>query len=287
MQYLALSVLFSSLIFVIFKLYHRYKVQTLYAIITNYVVACGMGLIAYTGDLNLLELSEKSWFLGALALGVLFILVFNIMAATSQRLGVSVASVATKMSFVLPVFAGLFIYNEELGFLKILGILMAIIAVYLSSIKKTASAFDIKYLFLPFLVFLGSGLVDTAIKYAQEIHLKEGELPLFSATVFFSAAVCGLAFVGIKRLSSPVRFNLKNTLGGIALGIPNYFSIYFLVKALEYEGLNSASIFTLNNLSIVLLSTIFGILLFKEKLSPKNWMGIGMAVISIILVAIT
>ncbi|MGB3149974.1 MAG: DMT family transporter [Maribacter sp.] len=287
MQYLALSVLFSSLIFVIFKLYTRFNVQTLYAIITNYVVASTVGLIAYTGKFSILEIQQRSWFLGALALGILFILVFNIMAATSQRLGVSVASVATKMSFVLPAFIGVFLYNEQLGPLKIIGIIIAIFAVYLSSIKKTGVAFKLGHLLLPFLVFLGSGLIDTAIKYFQEIHLGKGELPLFSATVFFSAAISGFIFMGFNAVKKPMRFSLKNLIGGIALGVPNYFSIYFLIKALEFKGLNSASIFTVNNVAIVMLSTLFGILFFKERLSVRNWTGIGLAVVSIILVAAT
>ena len=119
---LAFSVLFSSLIFVIFKLFSKYKVETLYAIITNYFVAAIVGLLFYNGDVDLVEIPEKSWFWGTFALGLLFILVFNLMAATAQKLGISVASVATKMSLVLPVLFGVFMYKEELGPIKILGI---------------------------------------------------------------------------------------------------------------------------------------------------------------------
>ena len=75
-------------------------------------------------------------------------------------------------------------------------------------------------------------------------------------------------------------------LGGIALGVPNYFSIFFLLKALENNSLNSASIFTINNVAIVMFSTILGILLFKEQLSFKNWGGIALAIVSILLVAL-
>jgi len=80
--------------------------------------------------------------------------------------------------------------------------------------------------------------------------------------------------------------NLKNLLGGLALGVPNYFSIYYLLRALHNPTLNSASVFTINNVAIVMLSTLLGILLFKEKISAKNWGGIALAVISIIMVAL-
>ncbi|MFS4457092.1 EamA family transporter [Maribacter sp. 2304DJ31-5] len=286
MFYLILSVLFSSLIFVIFKLFSVYNIQTLYAIITNYIVACLVGLIVYTGDMYLMGIPSKKWFLGAMALGVLFIIVFNLMAATSQRLGVSVASVATKMSFVMPVIVGVLLYKEVLGSIKIIGVLVAILAVYLASLKERAIKFRSSMLVLPLLVFLGSGLIDTAIKYFQETLVPQEEFPIFCATVFAAAAVTGLLFIGISAIKKPIKKNFRNVLGGITLGVPNFFSIYFLLKALQFEGLTSAAIFTLNNVAIVMLSTIFGILLFKERLSVKNWIGVGMAVISILLVAI-
>ena len=69
------------------------------------------------------------------------------------------------------------------------------------------------------------------------------------------------------------------------LGIPNYYSIVYLLKALKTEGLESSTLFTLNNVGVVILSTIFGLILFKEKLILKNWIGIIIAVISIFLVA--
>lgn len=75
-------------------------------------------------------------------------------------------------------------------------------------------------------------------------------------------------------------------LGGIALGIPNYFSIFFLLRALQNDRWNSASIFTINNVAIVMFSTVLGIMLFNEKLSLTNWLGIMLAIISILLVAL-
>jgi uncharacterized membrane protein len=69
------------------------------------------------------------------------------------------------------------------------------------------------------------------------------------------------------------------------LGVFNYYSIYYLLKALRSDSLNSSTIFTINNVAIVMLTTLVGILFFKEKLIHKNWIGIGLAIISIILVA--
>ncbi|MBS9463114.1 DMT family transporter [Flagellimonas sp. 389] len=286
MLYLVLSVLCSSLIFVIFKLFSVYKVQTLYAIITNYVVACVVGLVLYEGTIDFNEITHKSWFLGTLALGMFFILIFNLMAKTSQVAGVSVASVATKMSLVMPVIFGVIQYKESLSLLQIIGILLALAAVYFASLKENGIVVSKKILVLPLLVFLGSGIIDISMKYFQENHLQPEEVSIFSAMIFGFAAITGFVFIGSKAIKQPITLNFKNVLGGIALGIPNYFSIFFLIRALENKALSSAVIFTLNNVAIVMLSTILGILIFKEKMSLKNRAGILLAVISIVLVAL-
>ncbi len=284
---LAFSVLFSSLIFVIFKLFSVYRVQTFYAIVTNYVVAGLVGALSYDGILTARQVPGKEWFPGTLALGILFILVFNVMAKTSQRLGVSVASVATKMSLVIPVLLGVILYQEILEPVKILGILLALGAVYFASVKERSISFRKEALMLPFLVFLGSGIVDSSIKYLEETRVPNDEFALFTATVFASAALTGITYILIRAVRIPLKVNYRNLVGGIALGIPNFFSIYFLLRALQSETLNSASVFTINNVAIVMFSTLLAIVLFKERMNIRNWAGIVMAVVSILLIALS
>lgn len=286
MLYLILSVLSSTLIFVVFKLFDVFKIQTLYAIITNYVVACAVGFLLYDGPVGVSDFTNKPWLIGPILLGILFIVIFNLMARTAQVSGVSVASVATKMSLAIPVIMGMLLYGERLSALQVVGIALALVAVYLASIKEKKIRIDRKALVLPLLVFLGSGVIDTSIQYFEEVHLTDQEIPVFSSMIFGFAALTGFIFIGVKAVKTPLKINLKNMAGGIALGVPNYFSIYFLIRALRSDILSSAAIFTLNNVAIVMLSTLLGILLFKEKLTLKNWGGVALAILSIILVAL-
>ncbi|MBT8222849.1 MAG: EamA family transporter, partial [Eudoraea sp.] len=263
-----------------------HKVQTLYAIIVNYITACLVGFFLYDGSVSLHEIPAKSWFPITLLMGMLFILIFNLMARTSQELGVSVASVATKMSLVIPVILGLVLYEERLGGIKVLGVILALAAVFFSSVKDSPKSISRTALWLPGLVFLGSGIIDASIKYLQEYHVQAAEFSLLSSTIFAAAATSGFIFILLRKGHSKLRFNHRNVLGGIALGVPNFFSIFFLLRALENDFLNSASIFTINNAAIVMLTTLLGIALFREKISSKNWSGIALAVLSIILIAL-
>src|SRR5690606_18540253 len=172
---LALSILNSTLILVIFKWFDVFRVRTLNAIIFNYITACTVGLFLYRGKVDLLQIAEASWAWVALAMGVLFICIFNLMAITSQKAGVSVASVATKMSLAIPVLVGVFLYGDRLSLLQGLGILLALAAVFLASLKEDGIKIGFRELLLPLLVFLGSGIIDASIKYFEHRHLSEAE----------------------------------------------------------------------------------------------------------------
>lgn len=287
MIYLLLSILSSAIIFVVFRLYKKYGVNTLQAIIVNYFIACIVGFFGYIESVDdLVRIPSESWFLGTVFLGAMFITVFNLAAITTQRSGLSVVSVATKMSVAIPVLFGIFIYNESLGFLKVTGIILALAAVYLSSIKtKKGISIKKENLIFPLLVFVGSGIIDTTINYLENFYVSETDVGLFSSSIFGIAGIIGTTILIGQAVLGKLKITWKNIAGGIALGIPNYFSIYFLVMALRSPGFENSVIFTLNHVGIVLASTILGIVLFKEVLLKKNWIGIALAVISIILVA--
>ncbi|KZS41825.1 hypothetical protein AWE51_20745 [Aquimarina aggregata] len=285
MIYLIFSVLASSLIFVIFKLFAKYNVDTLQAIIVNYVVAAVSGIIAYSEPVQITYITNQGWFYGAAILGIVFISVFNLMAITTQRNGLSVAAVATKMSLAIPIIFGVIVYQESTGILKITGILIALVAVYLTSSKTTEGvSLTKRNLIFPLLVFIGSGIIDTSLKFFETHHVAANDVSIFSATIFGFAAIIGVCTLIYKRINGTLKLQLKNVIAGIGLGVPNYFSIYFLIKALRYENMDSSTVFTINNVAVLLVSTIAGILFFKEKLMLKNWIGIGLAILSIILV---
>lgn len=285
MIYLVFSILISSFLFVIFKLFEVYKINTLQAIVTNYMVAFCIGILISDVKISIVKIPSQPWFFGAFLLGILFISVFNIMALTAQKNGLSVASVAGKMSVIVPVVFGVFMYDESLNFLKIFGILLALFAVYLTSVKEK-SFINKGYLLYPILLFIGSGFIDTGIKFVETTYVPKGGVPLFSATIFLFAFVFGVVILIFKAIKKEFSFSFKNIVGGIVLGIPNYFSIDFLLRALQTEGLESSTLFTINNVSIVLLTTLFGLFFFKEKLIAKNWIGIFIAITSIVLMSL-
>ena len=285
MIYLILSILISSLLYVIFKYFGIYKVNTLQAIVVNYIVAFTLGMFSANSFSQLETIPEQPWLKGAVFLGLLFVSIFFVMAKTSQENGVSVASIAGKMSVVIPVIFGVILYNESVTFLKVIGILIALVAVYLSSVKEEKSKVKASLL-LPILLFFGSGIIDTSLKYVETNFVAPDKVDFFSGSLFGFAAVFGIIILLIKSVINKEKFEFKSILGGIALGIPNYYSIVFLIKALQNKGFESSTLFTINNVGIVVVSTLIGLLLFKESFSLKNKIGVALAILGIVLVTI-
>lgn len=286
MIYLLLSILASTLIFVIFTLLGKYKINTLQAIVVNYFTAFITGVLSSTETISFNKVINEDWIYGAIFLGFLFISIFNVMALTAQRNGLSVASVASKMSVVIPIVFGIYAYNESLTIIKTIGILLALFAVYLTSVKAKTGKVSLKNLWLPILLFFGSGTIDTTIKYIETSYVSNNGIPIFSATIFAIAGFIGIVILSAKAITGKIKFDYRSIFGGIILGIVNYYSIYMLLKALQVDSFESSSIFTINNVAIVMLSTILGLLFFKEKLSLKNWFGIAIAIFSIVLVTL-
>lgn len=283
MIYLLLSILSSTAIFVVFKLLNRFKVNTLQVIVVNYITAFICGWLLYDGQIQFSAVIQTNWFLAAIGLGFLFIAIFNVMALTAQKNGLSVASVASKMSVIIPVIFGIYVFNESIGAQKIIGITLALIAVYLTSVKKKDDAVLTQSIYLPIILFIGSGIIDTSANY----YAPKNHMPMFLSIIFGMAAIIGFIFLSYKSIKLKHHFKFKSIPFGILLGIVNYCSMFFLLKALRVDGYESSSVFTINNVAIVAVSTLIGLLLFKEQISKKNWIGIMIAIASIILVTLT
>lgn len=279
-MYLLLSIACSTGIFVLFKLIKKHNINTLTAIVINYITASLFGFLNYNKKIETNELLHSKWLLWAVILGFLFITVFNIMALTAQKYGLSVASVASKMSVVIPVLFGIFIYSESINSQKLLGITLAIVAVILTSVKHDKHRVSHQSFYLPVLLFLGSGIIDTCVNH----FAPDQKIPLFLIIIFGIAGIIGLILLWVKASKYHFTCNTKTLCFGIGLGLVNYGSMYFLLLALRHKTSETSTIFTINNVGIVVMSSLLGWLLFKEKISIKNGYGIVIALISILLI---
>lgn len=286
MIYLLFSILFSSSLLIFFKLFDRYKVNSVLAIAVNYLVAALVGLF-FIEPVSLSG-TDINWISISCMLGFMFSLVFNLSKMATQKVGMGITSVAMKLGVVFPVIIGILFYREDFQWINYIGLILGFSSIYF--INKPSKDIEYKHdkliFILPLLVWLGSGLCDSAVQLIQKSFPIPASNGMFSFTAFLSAAISSITFVLFKRM----KWDIKSLIGGVALGIPNYFSIYFLVKALqemhkEFQ-MESSSLFMVNNLSIVILSVGIGLILFKEKLDKFKLFGLFLALLALYLINI-
>jgi len=280
---LILAILFSSVIFAIFKLFVRYGIDTFQAIVFNYFTASLFGFGLYGNTWNPANLIEISWIPFALTSGVLFISLFVILGLSSQRNGVAITSVATKMSMATGILGMIFLYNESVSFLKISGIILAFIGVIAVSWMKSDNEKGQGSWWMLLLLFFGSGILDIVLNYAQKNALGTLTPSLFSAFGLATAGILGFFILIIQLIQKKTRIELKNILAGIVLGIPNYFSIYLLISSYKSTGWRDSTVLSIINVSVVLISAFIGLLFFHEKINRLKLLGLICSLLAIAL----
>lgn len=292
MHYLVLCILSSTGIFIVFKFLDLKNLAPYPVIVINYLVASLLGLLINSSDFSVSSIMHLPWLPISFLIGVLFILMFFVVARSSQLAGISITTVASKMSVVFPIIFSMIIDPADtLTITKLLAIIIALLGVLLTVYKPSSDSVLTKNISLPLVLFIGMGLVDSLVKYAQHRFVDNPDRALFSAVLFFIAFLTGVLILPFRRRSLASFKSAKTWLWGLALGIVNFGSIYLMVSALNYVdsdgiGTDSSIIFGLNNIGIVSLSVLAGVLLFTEKLKPVNWIGIVLSLIAILLFTI-
>jgi len=287
MIYLLLSILSSASIIVIFRLFGKWNIHTSDAIVFNYWVAALVGIILDPTGKTFGAPTEELWFYNAFIMGVLFITLFNVIGLSARHIGVSITAVANKMSLILPVLFAVWVLGDGMNGIKLSGIFLAMFAVYLTSKtdKEEKVSIQKKYALYPLIVFIGSGFIDTFFKYNEVYTLGEDGLMPFLNWIFITASVIGFGLFIYNYKKHGKLPNKKALLGGLLLGIPNYASVFFLVKTLSLKDFESSVIFPVNNMSVVAASALAGFLFFKEKMIGTRLVGIILCIVAIALIA--
>jgi len=287
MLFLILSIVVSTLFGISFKIISLKNINAFQAIVVNYIVAGALGFLTTQSDLTPLNVIHQPFFYLAIFLGVIFIGSLFVIAETTAKYGISVAQVANRMSVVIPISIAILFYGDSITASKVVGIVLAIAAVYLVSHKEAEGKKEDKFWWVfPLIIFLCSGIVDSSINYAQRELVDETNFDAFLSTIFSTAFIFGLIILMYQLIIKKERIQGKAIPTGIILGAINYGTMYCIIRALNSGVLEPSALFPINNLSILTIATLISVLVYKEKLSTKNWIGIILSLLAIFILGL-
>ncbi|MES2589444.1 MAG: DMT family transporter [Bacteroidota bacterium] len=284
MIYLISSIFASSCIFVIFKLFAKFKIDTLQAIVFNYITAFIFGFALYGKEFKSAAFDDLSWVPFVVVCGILFIVSFLVLGLSAQKNGVAMTSVSVKMSMAISMLLMILWYREPLSLLKILGMILALAGVVFMSISKNDGGKKSQKPIIWMLIFLfvAGGFLDFVLNYAQNNVLQNLAPSLFSAIGFGISGIIGLGIMFYSFAKKTSKFEWKNVLAGIILGFPNFFSIYLIMATYQNLTWNDSTILAVTNVSIVIVSAFTGFLAFKEQLNSLKIFGLIASVSAIV-----
>lgn len=291
MLYLVLSIIFSVLLLINFRIYPKYQISTFQAIAFNYLFCFLTGLVLMPkGQSFELNFSEN-WTFYALFLGVGFIITFLLSGFSTQKVGMTATSLANNVSLVIPVLFSLFVFNtqsRQFDFLNYLGLFLALVAVALSTFKQSDEKINAKStdFILPIAVFLMYGITNTSINFLNLKYITSADRTIpVTLVMVFGAILAGMISLIIQVLRGKEKIEVKNILASVTLGIPNFLSFYFLILTLTAYGNSGAFVYPIYNIGVILVSAIIAFIFFKEKLSTLNKIGLALAVLAIVLIS--
>lgn len=280
---LVITILIINYFTICFKWFEKYNVDNFTAIIINYITAGILGFILSDSKTSI-EFHDLKYILyfGSL-IGALFIVVFNLFAYSTQKTGIAITVLTSKLSsIILPVSFVFISQKESPTSIKLIALALAISALFFIIKIKGKNALKKSAFLILIGIFIGQGSADILFNKSEEI-ISQNHGELYFSVIFLSAGILGYFYSFIQKKQSFI-FNKKNLFFGLLLGIPNYFSLVFFFKALA--ELDTSIAFPVLNIGTILLSTLLGALFYKEKITLKISFGILLAALSLYLITL-
>jgi drug/metabolite transporter (DMT)-like permease len=284
MVYILISICCSVFVSILLKLARRYQIDVYQAITWNYSIAIILVLLLLKPDLHNLRSAPVSIYS---LLGVLLPTLFVVIASAIRYTGIVRTEIALRLSLLISVVAAFVMFGETVTPLKIIGLLLGLVAINFSVIRKGQQQGEkapvSAWIFL-LVVFVGMGVIDILFKQMALVKgVSFGTSLFLTYVIAFVLALLGLFYLIITRKT---KFSWPHIFIGWILGIANFGNIFFYLKAHQALAKNPSAVFTGMNIGVIVLGSIVGLFIFKEKLSLLNKAGIVLAIIAIIVISI-
>ena len=292
MFYLILAIVCSALISLIMRVSEKYVSGNVSMLVMNYctclLIASGytignhlgtvqMGVAGMQAIGNCLFPATEGIGL-TLALGVLngciYLGGFVLLQWNIKKNGVVLSSTFMKLGLLVPMILSVCFFHEVPQVLEIAGFLVAILAILVINLEKEQSNAGFK-LGLVFLLLVG-GSADAMSKVFEELG-KAKLAEQFLLYTFGSA----LLFCIVLMLYKKQHFGRNEILFGCLIGIPNYFTSRFLLSALK--EVPAVIAYPTYSVGTIIVVSMAGICFFKERLGKKQWIGVGMILLALVL----
>ena len=281
MLFLILSIICSVTVGVLFKVTRNYSVSQVQIVAWNYVFALIFCYLSFSPDLSELR-TLAPWGI-YVPIGILLPAIFLFLAASIKQVGIVKTDAAQRLSLFIPILAAWLLFKEDFNILKITAFIVGLPALLLILTKPSQNT-EKKWIY-PTVVLLGFGIIDILFKQIALYTSLPYTTSLF--VVFGIALFIMIGAVVYDMIVTKVTLNFKNIIFGGLVGVFNFGNILFYLKAHKAFAENPSTVFAGMNMGVIVIGSLVGIFIFKEKLTKMNYLGLFMALIAIVLIVMS
>jgi len=279
MGYLILAILSSAMVSIVMRISENKADNNITMLVMNYAMCSLLGGL-FTGlDVLRGRIGEGIFRTAAFGCvnGVLYLVSFMLLQRNIQRSGVVLSSTFMKLGLLVTMVVSVCIYGETPGLQQGIGFVLAIGAILLinAPVKASSGKFGTGLIWM----LLCGGMADAMSKIFEQSGVP-GMEPHFLLITFFTALVLCLLLM-VHKGQKVGKWEL---LFGLLIGIPNFFSTKFLLRALE--DVVAVIAYPVYSVSGILVVTLAGVLLFRERLEKHQWAAMAVILAALVLLNI-
>lgn len=273
---LAVAIVFSSSIALVFKWANKYQTNALAVSFVNYVVATTISGVSLANSSLVMDWQgnlQRVVILGVMT-GVFFLGAFMAYQYAVRQEGAALSGMYMKIGILLPMIIAMVVWSEIPTQVQLIGIVLLLCGIVLSNYEKGMKMVWHKALIVLF--FMG-GMAEFMNKWFQQTSDLTYK-PLFLTMTFGTALVLSGLLLVIQKIK-PTKNDIKT---GVLVGIPNMLTSFFLIAALA--SLDTSVVFASYSAGAIALITVLSALMFKETIKKKNSLALVVTMFGLVLV---
>ena len=274
MIYLILAVCASTLVSVLMRLSGKHSRNGMAMLASNYAMCTvaagvlagwplfpageGLGLTVALGGIN----------------GVLYLAGFVLLRRCISRSGVVLPATFQKLGVVIPTIAAVTVFHEEAHWPQLLGVAVAIAAILVMQDRREGQRITGLAGLIALLVVCGS------CEVMSKVFANLGYTALDDHFLFYTFATAFALCLGLC-VAKRQGIAPADVLWGLAIGLPNYLSSFFVLGALR--EMPAVIVYPTYSAGTIIAVTLVGLLAFREQLDRRKLIALGMILAALVL----
>ena len=273
---LILAILSSMLVSVTMRLSEPRIKNNVSMLAVNYAVCTALS-VAYAGRMALVPAGEAGLpfaLLWGLLSGGMYLASFLLLQWNIGKNGVTLSATFMKLGVLVPTVLSMIAFGEKPGAAQAVGIALAVTAIIMINTGK-GGAKAASVLSLVALLCCG-GLTD----FTGKIYEEMGSEALSDHYLLY-AFVAACALCAVLAVVKKQKLTVRDAAFGALVGVPNYYSARFMLASLG--SVPAVIAYPTVNVGTIVAVSLFGLLLFRERLSRRQAAAMGVILVALVL----